>query len=155
MRRSYVCPPVLGALEQYCREKEQLSFPAQVAVKSRSGGARNAECSVGLIVASNVDIPLHRVNGGNLLAKVLASIKIFPHEANIDLSPLKSKIEASLPPGFSVRKFEEEPVAFGLVALIAHVILPDDAAGQMDQVEEAIMSINTVSQIQVLRVGRI
>jgi len=89
------------------------------------------------------------------LAKVLASIKIFPHEANIDLSPLKSKIEASLPAGFSVRKFEEEPVAFGLVALIAHVILPDDAAGQMDQVEEAIKSINTVSQIQVLRVGRI
>ena len=72
------------------------------------------------------------------MAKVLASIKIFPHEANIDLTPLKSKVEASLPAGSSVQRFEEEPVAFGLVALIAHVILPDDAAGHMDQVEEAI-----------------
>ena len=89
------------------------------------------------------------------MAKVLASIKIFPHEANIDLTPLKSKVEASLPAGSSVRRFEEEPVAFGLVALIAHVILPDDAAGHMDQVEEAIRSISMVSEIQVLRVGRV
>jgi elongation factor 1-beta len=89
------------------------------------------------------------------VARILASIKIFPHEANIDLSPLKSKVEASLPAGSSVQKFEEEPVAFGLVALIAHVILPDDAAGHMDRVEEAIRAINMVSEIQVLRVGRI
>ena len=89
------------------------------------------------------------------MAKVLASIKIFPNEANIDLTPLKSKVEASLPAGSSVQRFEEEPVAFGLVALIAHVILPDDAAGHMDQVEEAIRAISMVSEIQVLRVGRV
>lgn len=89
------------------------------------------------------------------MARVLASIKVFPHEANIDLAPLKSKIESSLPSGFTVKGFEEEPVAFGLVALIAHVVLPDDAAGQMDQVEEAIKSISSVSEIQVLRMGRI
>ena len=89
------------------------------------------------------------------MAKVLASIKIFPNEANIDLAPLKSKVEASLPAGSSVQRFEEEPVAFGLVALIAHVILPDDAAGHMDQVEEAIRAISMVSEIQVLRVGRV
>jgi hypothetical protein len=63
MRRSYECPPVLGALERYSLEKEQLSFPVQVVVKSRSGGAKNAECSVGIIVALNVDIQLHRVDG--------------------------------------------------------------------------------------------
>ena len=86
---------------------------------------------------------------------MLASIKIFPGEANIDLAPLKSQVEASLPAGSSVQRFEEEPVAFGLVALIAHVILPDDAAGHMDQVEEAIRAISMVSEIQVLRVGRV
>ena len=64
-------------------------------------------------------------------------------------------MEASLPAGSSVQRFEEEPVAFGLVALIAHVILPDDAAGHMDQVEEAIRAISMVSEIQVLRVGRV
>jgi len=88
------------------------------------------------------------------LAKVLALIKIYPHEANIDLTPLKSKVEASLPTGSTVQRFEEEPVAFGLVALLAHVVLPEDAAGHMDSVEKAIRAIDMVSEIEVLRVGR-
>ena len=64
-------------------------------------------------------------------------------------------MQASLPAGSSVQRFDEEPVAFGLVALIAHVVLPDDAAGHMDQVEEAIRSVDAVSEIQVLRMGRV
>ncbi|HXY83085.1 MAG TPA: elongation factor 1-beta [Candidatus Saccharimonadales bacterium] len=88
------------------------------------------------------------------MAKVLASIKIFPTDANIDLSGLKSKIEQSLPSGSSVQKYDEEPIAFGLVALIAHVVLPEDVEGKMDQVEEAIKSVELVSEIQVLRVVR-
>jgi translation elongation factor aEF-1 beta len=84
----------------------------------------------------------------------MASIKIFPSDANIDLTALKSKIQSSLPAGSTVQKFEEEPVAFGLVALIAHVVLPEDAGGTMDQVEDAIRGVDLVSEIQVLRVGR-
>lgn len=88
------------------------------------------------------------------MAKVLASIKIFPSDANIDLNGLKSRIQASLPAGFIVQGFDEEPVAFGLVALIAHVVLPEDSGGQMDQVEDAIRAVDQVSEIEVLRVGR-
>jgi translation elongation factor aEF-1 beta len=88
------------------------------------------------------------------MAKVLASIKIFPNDANIDLGPLKTKIQASLPAGSTVQRFEEEPIAFGLVALIAHVLLPEDVEGKMDQVEEALRSVDSVSEIQVLRVVR-
>lgn len=88
------------------------------------------------------------------MAKVLASIKIFPNDANLDLNDLKSRIQQSLPQGSAVQKFEEEPIAFGLVALIAHVVLPEDVEGKMDQVEEAIRAVNSVSEIQVLRVGR-
>jgi elongation factor 1-beta len=89
------------------------------------------------------------------LARVLASIKIFPNDANIDLNALKSRIQSALPAGSTVQKFEEEPVAFGLVALIALVAMPEDAAGQMDKVEEAIRSVDQVSEIEVLRVGRV
>jgi len=88
------------------------------------------------------------------LAKVLASIKIFPDDANIDLNAMKLNIQQSLPTGFSVQKFEEEPVAFGLVALIALFIIPEDAAGQMEKLEEALKGVERVSQIEVLRVGR-
>ena len=89
------------------------------------------------------------------MARVLATIKIFPNDANVDLNALKRKIESSLPAGSTVQKFEEEPVAFGLVALVAYVVLPQDAGGQMDQVEESIRSVDQVSQIEVLRVGRV
>jgi len=89
------------------------------------------------------------------LARVLAAIKIFPNDANIDLNALKTKIQSSLPSGSIVQKFEEEPVAFGLIALIAYVVLPEDAAGQMDQVEDAIRSIDQVSQLEVLRMSRV
>ena len=89
------------------------------------------------------------------MARVLASIKIFPNDANIDLNALKAKIQSSLPSGSTVQKFEEEPVAFGLVALIAYIVLPEDAAGQMDKVEDAIRSVEQVSQIEVLRMGRV
>ena len=89
------------------------------------------------------------------MARVLAAIKIFPNDANIDLSALKTKIQSSLPSGSTVQKFEEEPVAFGLVAIIAYVVMPEDAAGQMDQVEDSIRSIDQVSQIEVMRVGRV
>jgi elongation factor 1-beta len=89
------------------------------------------------------------------MARVLAVIKIFPNDANIDLNALKVKIQSSLPTGSTVEKFDEEPVAFGLVALVAYVVMPQDAAGQMDQVEQAIQSVEQVSQIEVVRVGRI
>lgn len=89
------------------------------------------------------------------MAKVLASIKVFPSDANIDMGILKSKVQASLPAGSSIQRFEEEPVAFGLVALIAHVILAEDAEGKMDQVEEAIRAVDWVSEIQVQSVRRL
>jgi elongation factor 1-beta len=88
------------------------------------------------------------------MAKVLASIKIFPTEANIDLNALKTQIQGSLPAGATVQRFEEDPIAFGLVALIAHVLLPEDVEGKMDEVEERIRSVESVSEIQVQRVVR-
>jgi len=72
----------------------------------------------------------------------------------LDLNVLKSRIQQSLPQGSTVQRFDEEPIAFGLVALIAHVVLPEDVEGKMDQVEQAIRAVDAVSEIQVLRVGR-
>ena len=88
------------------------------------------------------------------MGKALASIKIFPSDANIDMASLKSQIERSLPAGSTVQRFDEEPIAFGLVALIAHVAMPEDVEGKMDQVEEAIKSVKLVSEIQVQKVIR-
>jgi elongation factor 1-beta len=87
------------------------------------------------------------------LAKVIAQIKIFPTETTVDLVELRKKVEKALPAGTAVARFDEEPIAFGLVALVARVAMPE-AEGQMDKVEEALKSVENVGEIQVVNVWR-
>ena len=87
------------------------------------------------------------------MAKVIAQIKIFPTETTVDLVDLRKKVEAGLPAGTSVARFDEEPIAFGLVALVARVAMPEQE-GQMDKVEEALKSVENVGEIQVVNVWR-
>lgn len=88
------------------------------------------------------------------MARVVVSLKIFPSDVDINLDDLKEKVKGSLPSYASVYKFEEEPIAFGLVALIAHIILPEDQAGGLDEVERRIQGIGEVSDIQTIMVRR-
>ncbi len=61
------------------------------------------------------------------MTKVLVSIKIFPSDTTTDMNILKDKVRKTLEGKASIYKYEEEPVAFGLVALIAHVLVPEEA----------------------------
>lgn len=87
------------------------------------------------------------------MAKVVAQIKIFPTETTVDLGELRKKIEKALPPETTIARFDEEPIAFGLVALVASVVLPEEE-GRMDKVEEALKSVENVGEIQVVNVWR-
>jgi elongation factor 1-beta len=87
------------------------------------------------------------------LARVVAQFKIFPTETTVDLGELRKGIEKALPPETAVTRFEEEPIAFGLVALVARVIMPEEE-GRMDKVEEALKSVKDVGEIQVVNVWR-
>lgn len=88
------------------------------------------------------------------MARVVVSLKIFPADINISLETLKEKIKSSLPNYASVYKFEEEPIAFGLVALIAHIILPENQSGGLDEIERNILNIGDISDIQTVMVRR-
>lgn len=87
------------------------------------------------------------------MAKVVAQIKIFPTETTVDLGELRKRIEKALPPQTSVSRFDEEPIAFGLVALVARVMMPEEE-GRMEKVEEALKSVESVGEIQVVNVWR-
>lgn len=89
------------------------------------------------------------------MAKVLVSVKIYPSEPNIDMAHLRDKVTKSLEGRASIYKFEEEPIAFGLVALIAHVMLPEDAGGQMEDVEERLRKVEGINELQVLSSRRV
>lgn len=84
------------------------------------------------------------------MAKVLVSVKLFPSEPDINMTQLRYKVTKSLEGRASVYKFEEEPIAFGLVALIAHVMLPEDAGGQMQDVEDRLRNVEGINEVQVL-----
>lgn len=89
------------------------------------------------------------------MAQIVASVKIFPSDVNIDLSELKEAIKKALPKDTSVYRFDEEPIAFGLVAIIAHIIMPESHSGEMDRVEESLGAIEGISQVEVMLVRRI
>lgn len=88
------------------------------------------------------------------MARIVLSLKIFPTDIDINLETLKEKIKNSLPSYASVYKFEEEPIAFGLVALIAHIVFPENQAGGLDEVEASIKNVSEVSDIQTIMVRR-
>ncbi|MCW4021041.1 MAG: elongation factor 1-beta [Candidatus Bathyarchaeota archaeon] len=89
------------------------------------------------------------------MAKVLVSLKIFPSDIEVNRETLKKEIEGSLPEHASVYKFEEEPIAFGLVAVIAHILIPEDKTGGIDEVESSLKKIETISDFQTLMVRRV
>ncbi len=89
------------------------------------------------------------------MTQVLVSIKIFPSDPHADMSVLKEKIRKTLEGKASIYKYEEEPVAFGLVALIAHVLVPEEAQGRMDEVEELLKRTDGISEVQVIVSRRI
>ena len=84
---------------------------------------------------------------GNLLVRV----KIMPKEAEIKPQQILDDLKTTK---LEVRSSREEPIAFGLVALIADIIT-DDVAGAMDQVEESIRSSSLVGEFEVLGTSRI
>ena len=88
------------------------------------------------------------------MTEIIASIKVFPSEVTTDLGKLREQIEKDLPDNASIFRFEEEPVAFGLVTLIVHIKMPDEE-GRMEEVEKCLSSINDVSEIQPISVSRI
>ena len=89
------------------------------------------------------------------LAKVMVSLKIFPSDIIADMNGLMQTITRSLEGVASIYKFDEEPVAFGLVALIVHILVPEEASGVMDEVERRLKSINGISEVEVLVSRRI
>ena len=88
------------------------------------------------------------------MAKIVVSYKIFPTGLEVDLEKLKENIKQSLPSDVEVYGYSIEPIAFGLNALIAHIILPEDQSGILEKLEENLNNIPEISQIQTIMVRR-
>ena len=85
---------------------------------------------------------------------VAAKLKVMPQSPEIDLDDLEDRLAASLPEGATFNGAEREDVAFGLIALLPTVIVPDDAGGT-DAIEEAFSGVDGVESVAVENVGRV
>jgi len=88
------------------------------------------------------------------MGKVAAQLKVMPEDPDVDLDDLQERLEQSLPEGAKINGFERDDVAFGLVALLPTVIVPDDAGGT-DAVEESFAGVEGVESVSVGNVGRL
>jgi translation elongation factor aEF-1 beta len=88
------------------------------------------------------------------MGSVIISYKIFPIDVTVDFNELKKRIEESLPEFASVYGFAEEPIAFGLNALIAHIKIPEDKSGVLEDLEKGLEGISEISQVQTITVRR-
>jgi elongation factor 1-beta len=88
------------------------------------------------------------------MGKVAAAVKVMPQSPDVDLDDLQERLKQSLPEGAKINGVERDDVAFGLVALIPTVIVPDDAGGT-EAVEESFAGVDGVESVEVENVGRI
>ncbi len=88
------------------------------------------------------------------MGKVAAAIKVMPQSPEVDLDELQDRLEASLPEGAKIQGFDRDDVAFGLVALIPTVVVPDEAGGT-EAVEDTFVDVEGVESVSVEDVGRL
>ncbi len=87
------------------------------------------------------------------MANLLVRVKIMPKEAEIKPPQIIEDIKKNNP-SIEIRSTREEPIAFGLVAVVAD-FMTDDIAGAMEQLENSIRSSSLVGEFEVMGASRV
>lgn len=80
-------------------------------------------------------------------------MKILPEDTAVDLEKMLAGVSGLLPKSAQVRGHKVEPIAFGLSAIIADIVAPEEE-GMVDKIEEIVSKAPQVSQYEVIAVSR-
>lgn len=80
-------------------------------------------------------------------------IKILPTGPEVPYSTFLQDVRANLSSEMNLRSSKEEPIAFGLYAMLADIVAPDEE-GMIDKVEKAVSTAPNVAQYEVTGVSR-
>ena len=83
------------------------------------------------------------------MGKVAVTFRVMPEGVEVDLDAVQSRLRESLRE--SLKKLEVKPVAYGLRAVEAIVVL-EDAAGEMERVEGLLSKIPGVGGVETTEV---
>lgn len=89
------------------------------------------------------------------MARVAVVLKVYPEDVNIDLEELRREIERRLPQDYSLKAWDEEPIAFGLKALRLFITMPEEIEGGTEPLEQIISQVPGVSQVEVELIQRV
>ncbi|NJD77665.1 MAG: elongation factor 1-beta [Candidatus Methanoperedens sp.] len=87
------------------------------------------------------------------MGEVAAKIQVMPSGMDVDLKDLQEQLKKVIPSGARLHSFSEQPVAFGLKALIV-VVKVGDIEGGTEKVEEAFSKVKGVESVSVVELGR-
>ena len=88
------------------------------------------------------------------MGAILVTYKVFPEDIVESFDELKNQITSVLPEFSKVEGWGEEPVAFGLKALLVQIRFPEDKSGISDEFETEMGKIKGVSQVQTFQIRR-
>lgn len=83
------------------------------------------------------------------MGSVAVTFRIMPEEADTDLEAIKARVRKAL--GGSLRDLKEEPVAFGLRAIVAIAVV-SDAAGGSDRLEQSLAAVPGIGSVETIDV---
>ncbi len=78
------------------------------------------------------------------MGKVAVTLQVMPDSPETDMEKIKNEIQEKINP----QEMKDEPIAFGLKALII-LIIKEDSEGGTEQLEEEIRQINGVREARV------
>jgi translation elongation factor aEF-1 beta len=88
------------------------------------------------------------------MGSIIVTYKVFPEDIVTNFDDMKKQIEGIKPEFASIEGYGEEPVAFGLVALLVQLKFPEDKTGIVDEFEEKLAKVPGISQAQTMYIRR-